>query len=338
MPTSPDATNLTSPSEVPEKSSEVSAEKRPGEELPTEQENDAPKKKRKRGQNKQRAKFSDQRVAQGERLCKAILCDSECGYGEKCKFSHDIAGFISKKPPDLPGQCYNFMQSGKCPYGFACRFGKTHIEEKDGKYINLVNEKVEPVNKSVNHLSKENLVLLRKHQYDFSKAIDAAAQARAAVDKIAKRNRELHCVKKVKKVGNDDVAEEPTSQAMPATDLLDENSGSAPTTGVPEGSLGISKVAETEEHSVSSLGPLTNEDEFTVKPGEKKTIDFKNKLYLAPLTTVSGLCCCVCYIFKIMLCINQLRVVQLYGSSYFSFHLHYSFLISYRANFCTFEF
>jgi len=38
----------------------------------------------------------------------------------------------------------------------------------------------------------------------------------------------------------------------------------------------------------SPVGPLTDEQEFAIKPGEKKTINFDNKLYLAPLTTVSG--------------------------------------------------
>ncbi len=34
------------------------------------------------------------------------------------------------------------------------------------------------------------------------------------------------------------------------------------------------------------LGPVTDEDLIKLRSGEKKKIDWKNKLYLAPLTTV----------------------------------------------------
>ena len=288
------------------------SEKRSGEDVAEEDSAPKVKKKRNRGQNKQREKFSNQRAAQSERLCKSILCDSVCSYGSSCKFSHDVADFISKKPLDLPEPCYNFQQFGKCPYGFACRFAKTHIEKVDGKYTNIVDESVTPTSKTFNYLSKDNLALLRKRKYDFSKAIDANRCARALVDQIVKRNVELNCTKKDRKegVGNDaDDTGEPvvSSDALPDTEDLkgavsEDVKGEVSDKGeVLDSKKEISdlqsmdlqsknNVADSDDAntktSSNAIGALTNEDEFTIKPGEKKTIDFRNKLYLAPLTTV----------------------------------------------------
>jgi len=41
---------------------------------------------------------------------------SKCTYGQNCKFSHDLRGFIDSKGPDLPGPC-PFSALDRCPYG-----------------------------------------------------------------------------------------------------------------------------------------------------------------------------------------------------------------------------
>lgn len=274
-----------------------------------------PKKKKRKGQNKQREKFSNHRVAPEHRLCKAILCDTECSYGSSCKFSHDVTDFMSKKPVDLTGVCYNFSQLGRCPYGFACRFAKSHISEVDGKFTNMVNDSVVPASTSVNSLSKANLALLRKHQYDFSKAMEATKSAHALVDIVVKRNLELNCTKKNKAVDsvncNTKAVEENRSSA--AIDVSAETEKASPLVvddGVDNTIASIQQspvstdtqvavatsISKDEETVVATatecqpIGPITNEDQFAVQPGEKKTIDFKNKLYLAPLTTVCDFC------------------------------------------------
>lgn len=293
-------------------------EKRPVEEA--DKESFQPKKKRNRGQNKQRDKFSNQRSARNEKLCKAIICDTVCSYGDSCKFSHDVVDFMSKKPADLPGECYNFTQFGRCPYGFACRFAKTHVQERDGKFCNIVNEDTVPSGKSVNHLSKDNLVLLRKNKYNFSKAADAFKDAKKVVDKIAKRNFELRCVKKGKGASDATEDQPPNGQtegstvedqplnvetesstaehqppsAEASSDCIPLKSPSPETvdltcdhTSVSESEPAVRSKVEPVDGTDNPVGALTNEDEFKIKPGEKKTIDFRNKLYLAPLTTVS---------------------------------------------------
>lgn len=43
------------------------------------------------------------------------------------------------------------------------------------------------------------------------------------------------------------------------------------------------------ENSQEKIGPILNTDEIKLKPQEKKTIDWKDKVMLAPLTTVGNL-------------------------------------------------
>ncbi|KAK6441158.1 tRNA-dihydrouridine synthase 3, partial [Oleoguttula sp. CCFEE 5521] len=73
---------------------------------------------------------------------------SECQYGEKCKFEHDIRKYLKDgKREDLTtlsGMCPVWNATGKCPAGWRCRFAGSHSEEvelEDGrKELKLRNE------------------------------------------------------------------------------------------------------------------------------------------------------------------------------------------------------
>lgn len=254
------------------------------------------KKKRRKGQNKNRDQYSTRREPCENRLCKSFLNDS-CTFGESCKFSHDVKAFIEKKPADIGEKCYNFDTFGKCPYNFACRFAKAHIKEVDGKTVNVVIEtEVPPSSRNINSLSTENLQLLRKHKYNFNKAVKATKEAQAFVDKIVKENVEKNNSCKKQRSGDSE------SEAVPDSITTTQGSGEPVAIETSENDKDAEKPGtaepgkkEREDNSNGTtnggsgqpVGSLTNEDEFTIKPGEKKTIDFNNKLYLAPLTTVS---------------------------------------------------
>lgn len=131
-----------------------------------------PKKKAKlKGRNKRRP--MEPRVANEDKLCPHILSEKECRFGESCKFSHDVKKYIETKPADLGDECYAFKTFGKCNYGLACRFAKSHLT-KDFK--NVVNEEVYSKCKDkevvTNILSKEAQFKLRKRTYDFKRALD----------------------------------------------------------------------------------------------------------------------------------------------------------------------
>lgn len=291
--------------------------------------------KRRKGQNKNREKFSNHRPAIADRLCKAIICDTGCGYGDKCKFSHDIDGFMAKKPADIGEVCYNFKNFGRCPYGFACRYGQSHITQENGKYKNIVDDSVIPESKSLNSLDRDVKTKLMKRKYDFKKSDAAFKEAQSFVGKIVQRNEQLNCSKKPgsnrsgnassvsnnghisadsekpkadnvkvpgEAVDNAAVPAAPASTESKSEEIEtlsaaskqegDSNDPETKTEAAEMVTEGKS-VVETVESTVTEdkpVGPVTNEDQFTIKPSEKKTINFKNKLYLAPLTTVCNIC------------------------------------------------
>lgn len=258
-------------------------------------------KKRRKGQNKQRAKFADRREPPGDLLCKAILCQTTCSYGDSCKFSHNIKEFLSKKPEDIGEVCYNFTTRGRCPYGFACRYGKSHIKEENGEFVNTVDESLvsSSTSTSINGLNGGILTSLRKRQFDFSKATAATKHARELVDHIVKKNVELNCTKKSDR--NEAISADTTRDTEPGDSIAVKNEANPPdifqlkakadvkVEPLQYSASGKKDLLESNAEDIASrpIGPVTNEDQFAIKPGEKKMVDFQNKLYLAPLTTVS---------------------------------------------------
>ena len=77
----------------------------------------------KRAQKSAKASLRPQRE---DRLCSSITLGQPCSY-DNCPFSHDINKLLASKEPDLPGICHPFTVFGYCPNGFACRFAGNHM-------------------------------------------------------------------------------------------------------------------------------------------------------------------------------------------------------------------
>lgn len=222
------------------------------------------KKKRNRGQNKKRAKFYKQKPDPKSRICPTLLREEgSCLYGDACKFSHDVSDYMSRKKPDISDVCYNFSTHGKCPFSYCCRYAGAHIVVEEGKYTNVTAEGKQCTKQEKNHSEKRvALEKLRKKKYEFTKPDGIVKAVTKMVAKEVAKKQAIH--NKPKTV---DVSEKVTDTSA----NIDESKDN---------------VSDT-ELSGGNVGPVTDEDQFQIKPGEKKTIDFKNKLYLAPLTTVS---------------------------------------------------
>lgn len=149
------------------------------------------KKKKMKGQNKNRRNFLNKglrRTVQaegGKRMCIKFCKEGVCCHGDGCSFSHDLEEFLQNREVDIGETCYNFETFGKCDFGILCRFGSSHLREQ--KY-NIVREEIFAKNfqpKFSNHLEKEVQVSLRKKQYNFEFANSISKQITCGEVKIA---------------------------------------------------------------------------------------------------------------------------------------------------------
>ncbi|KAJ8313578.1 hypothetical protein KUTeg_008139 [Tegillarca granosa] len=192
-----------------------------------------------KGRNKKR--HLPPKTDRGDKLCHALV-HGHCKFGESCKFDHDIERFMKSKPEDIGENCYVFETFGKCPYSFACRYGKKHTAPDFSNIIN--NELYEKTGKFptvYNTLDKKVQDDLRRKKYDFAKANKVFRQIEKFVDE--------------------------SKSIIKSTENI--SSGS-------------------DESSAKSQGDTDAADcpAETVKIFD---INFADKLYLAPLTTVGNL-------------------------------------------------
>uniref|UniRef100_A0A3B1JGJ3 tRNA-dihydrouridine(47) synthase [NAD(P)(+)] n=1 Tax=Astyanax mexicanus TaxID=7994 RepID=A0A3B1JGJ3_ASTMX len=134
-----------------EPSAEPELKKRKAEDE-TEKEEGRKDRKKMKGQNKSRPHMKPHSY-EDRRLCPSIIQerDEKCFYGDKCKFLHDVADYLSTKPADVSERCYLYDTFGRCMYGITCRFAGAHTGPE-------------------NNLDKDLQRRLRKRQVDFSGA------------------------------------------------------------------------------------------------------------------------------------------------------------------------
>ncbi|KAI1902017.1 hypothetical protein AGOR_G00040380 [Albula goreensis] len=223
-----------------------------------------------------------------------------CFYGDKCKFLHNIAEYMKLKPADIGERCYLFDSFGKCHYGVTCRYAKAHTSD-DLK--NIVNEDLwkkhdqrVPVK---NSLDKNLQRQLRKRQVSFKASEEYLRTINKGKNKSKTKNEDTE--NSIDERDSSCAAEEITP-AKPMTEAVAEtaveelsgNTGDCDrTSSSMEPSLRNSfaqpQPCREENAPVKTIGALTDVDIIKLRPCEKKQVDFKDKLYLAPLTTCGNL-------------------------------------------------
>uniref|UniRef100_A0A6F9DC27 tRNA-dihydrouridine(47) synthase [NAD(P)(+)] n=1 Tax=Phallusia mammillata TaxID=59560 RepID=A0A6F9DC27_9ASCI len=184
-----------------------------------------------------------------EKLCPSKVTGT-CMFGEKCKYMHNIEDYMKIKPTDIGDKCHAYRTHGKCNYGFTCRYGGDHIEKNENEYINQTNNEKE----LQNPMPVITNSLPRELQVGLRKRkvnFDRTVEALKCI--------EQHHAKRKK----GEVILTPNENAR-----VDH---------------------QTDIKSSVTTGPILDTDVISLRKCEKKTIDFRNKLYLAPLTTCGNL-------------------------------------------------
>ncbi|KAJ0971002.1 hypothetical protein J5N97_018961 [Dioscorea zingiberensis] len=244
-----------------------------------------------------------------------------CRYGGKCRFSHDLDAYLAQKPADLEGTCPFASVKESCPYGLACRFFSSHSEVVSSKDENAPKKSSE-----INGLNKDLQKLLWKNKVSFPKAsaqlkLLGLSSGYGSKTKLDVNQVESHPASQngssnlQEHISNDMpcslvsemecasvcMEKESVDDASVVDDLrpskkvknpIDEKFNSSDMNGmcpVEEDSVELVDRDQLEEKPIDSVCSVKVDLDLKPHLREKKLIDFRGKLYLAPLTTVGNL-------------------------------------------------
>ena len=232
--------------------------------------------KKMRGMNKKRPR--DAKASVRDKVCLSVLQGDKCPMEEKgqpCQYNQDLKPLLADRPADIQlletqtqtqtqTSCPYYKLYGKCPFGLLCRVGKTHLNMSTGQNIQRhVDEPPKPV---VNELKKDVQWQLRKNQYPFvCKRFFEQKQHNQNERKNNNNNK-----------ADDDVKLKLQEENQHASEA--DKDAKHQHTAETEIKCGASEKAK----------PIANVD-LSPLPTQRKLIDFSNKVYVAPLTTVGNL-------------------------------------------------
>ncbi|XP_024530818.1 tRNA-dihydrouridine(47) synthase [NAD(P)(+)]-like [Selaginella moellendorffii] len=201
-------------------------------------------------------------------VCNAVVRAGDpnaCPFGENCRFSHDLEGYLAQKPEDLPGVCPSVSLNVPCPYGVRCRFYGTHTKQ------DLPKENPEGAMDGDEETSGagEINVLRKDFQKSLWKKLESFPKADSQLQAMGLKNKVYGPKKGATTEGENGGAE-----------THDENND-------------VSDDAVPPLKKPKLVDPVDDAKEqgdgCKLNSREKKKIDLKGKLYLAPLTTVGNL-------------------------------------------------
>ena len=246
------------------------------------------KRARRRGQNKHRPRPAF--IPFSEMLCPSCYhgdggSNNTCHFGDKCRYTHDIAKYMSSKPPDISNECYLFKIYGKCPYGRACRFAGNHLT---AEFENITDESLYNPNRperTLNVISRSLQEKLRKRQLSFIRSeaylkrlkemkketSESAGEQSNCGSGMNSEEQELRT-----KEGDIDSGGTRANDVDSCSMMEGEQQTCSATSSSSNGHQvenGENTVQECSGHvCVETCGPLTNEDTVKLKPTEKRKV------------------------------------------------------------------
>ncbi|XP_064553978.1 tRNA-dihydrouridine(47) synthase [NAD(P)(+)]-like [Drosophila montana] len=173
------------------------------------------KKERKRGQNKNRPVFKDERYSH---LCHSLIDGAggpPCAV-LNCRYVHDVEAFVAAKGVDLGDVCYVYATKGYCGRGVTCRFAKAHTDAQ-GRNMKAEHYDEQAAQTTCNGISSELQVRLRKHDYDFSRTKELIKQAEKLRDERKQQEQQK------KEEGPAEKLAETPEESTPIGSAIDDN-------------------------------------------------------------------------------------------------------------------
>ncbi|GAM23390.1 hypothetical protein SAMD00019534_065650 [Acytostelium subglobosum LB1] len=262
-----------------------------------------------RGNSRPATKVKKQKreyIPNSDKICPAYLKERTCPFGDTCKFSHDVSKYLASKPPSI-GKCYLFEKYGSCRFGISCLYGQDHI---------VNNESIVDTNKKeqcgedceyriLNDVTHDMINKLRRNQYEFKKTEDYFIKNNLQLRRPSKKPQkekgdEQAAVKPATETTATDSATTTTASTTPVEELT--TPATTPTTSTTTTTTTEVVTEKKDDEPTTSTTTTTTlkatkqshegteiEVEIPLRACEKKRLDFRNQLYLAPLTTVGNL-------------------------------------------------
>lgn len=247
-------------------------------------------------------------------LCSFIVVGQPCPYGEAdCKQSHDVAGYLAKKPADIGPECRFFNRHGYCPQGFCCRFGDSHIDVSDPAYPRLIElttaQRIDDMDVATNTVSSELLLAIRNATKALKRAKreaeDATRDAAGEKDGNRKRNRRKKKNAGIKLPDHLQLCRQFSKGVCTYGDKCRWSHDPEATrkaleevAAASEAAAAAAAAASTESVNFSDAQDPTVQFSKHMRshlegaghvPKPRPKVDFRGKVYVAPLTTVGNL-------------------------------------------------